>query len=82
MSNSKLPVDVLLALRKKVVYAVVHHGIKKTVAAKLFGFRLTSVIKYVREFELKGESNFDYRKRGIKESVRCFFYQQFKLKPY
>ena len=26
----------LLALRKKVVYAVVHHGVKKTVSAKLF----------------------------------------------
>ncbi len=72
MSNRKLSVDVLLELRKKVVYAVVYHDVKKTVAAKLFGFSLTSVLKYVREFELKGERSFDYKKRGVKESARCF----------
>ncbi|STX81733.1 Transposase and inactivated derivatives [Legionella busanensis] len=72
MSNRELPVEVLLELRKKVVYAVVHHDVKKSMAAKLFGFSLTSVIKYVREFELKGEDSFHYKKRGVKESARCF----------
>ena len=68
MSNRELSVEVLLELRKKVVYAVVEQGIKKTKAANLFGFSLTSVSKYVREFKLNGESSFYYKKRGVKES--------------
>lgn len=72
MSNRELSLEILLELRKKVVYAVVNHGIKKTIAAKLFGFSLTSVIKYVHEFELNGEESFHYKKRGVKESERCF----------
>jgi predicted transcriptional regulator len=47
MSNRELSLEVLLELRKKVVYAVIEQGIKKTKAAKLFGFSLTSVSKYV-----------------------------------
>lgn len=72
MSNRELSLEVLLELRKKVVYAVIEQGIKKTKAAKLFGFSLTSVSKYVREFKLNGESSFYYKKRGVKESERCF----------
>lgn len=53
-SNRKLSVEVLLELRKKVVYTVVAQGIKKTKAAKLFDFSLTSVSKYGREFKLYG----------------------------
>lgn len=72
MSNRELSVEVLLELGKKVVYAVVEQGIKKTKAAKLFGFSLTSVSKYIREFKLYGELSFHYKKRGVKESERCF----------
>jgi len=72
MSNRKLAVDVLVELRKKAVYSVVKHGIKKSQAAKIFGFSLTSVIKYVREYESTGEASFQYKKRGVKEAERCF----------
>lgn len=72
MSNREQPIEVLLELRKKVVYAVVHHKMKKSTAAKLFGFCATSVGKYVREYELYGEDSFQYKKRGVKESERCF----------
>lgn len=51
MSNREQPIEILLELRKKVVYAVVHHKMKKSTAAKLFGFCATSVGKYVREYE-------------------------------
>lgn len=72
MSNRKLALEVLLELRKKAVYSVVRHGIKKSHAAKIFGFSLTSIIKYVREYEESGESSFHYKKRGVKEAERCF----------
>ena len=72
MSNREQPIEILLELRKKVVYAVVHHKMKKSTVAKLFGFCATSVGKYVREYELYGEDSFQYKKRGVKESERCF----------
>ena len=61
MSNREQPIEVLLELRKKVVYAVVHHKMKKSSAAKLFVFCATSVGKYVREYELYGEASFQYQ---------------------
>ena len=72
MSNRTLAVSMQLELRKKAVYAVVQHGVKRVEAAKLFGFCLTSITKYVREYEAKGEASFHYKRRGVKESERCF----------
>lgn len=76
MSNREQPIEVLVELRKKVVYAVVNHRITKSAAAKLFGFSLTSVIKYIHEYKLYGDASFDYKKRGVKESARCFLSQE------
>lgn len=70
MSNKKLSIKVLSELRRKAVEAVIKKGVKKSEAAKLFGFSKTSVIKYIKEYELYGEESFNYKKRGVKEYQR------------
>jgi len=65
MSNKKLTIKELAILRKKAVYAVIKEGLTRTAASKLFGFSLTSMTKYIREYELYGEASFEYSKRGV-----------------
>lgn len=72
MAKAKRPINVLLALRKKAVHAIVHQGLTHTKAAKLFGFSLTSLTKYVHEYKQNGENSFYYNRRGVKKSQRCF----------
>ena len=70
MSNKKLSIKILSELRRKAVEAVLKEGIAKSEAAKLFGFSKTSMIKYVKEYNLYGEESFNYKKRGVKENQR------------
>jgi transposase len=66
MDNRHLKLDELELLRRKAVEAVVIHGEKQNRVAKLFGFCLSSMSRYVREYKVQGEASLTYQKRGVK----------------
>ena len=72
MGKVKRSVSILLELRKQAVYAVINKGLSRLKAAELFGFSPSSVNKYVREYKEQGEQSFQYSRRGVKKSQRCF----------
>lgn len=76
MSNKNLPVEVLLELRKKAVFAVVKEGLSQKKAAKLFGFSPTSISLYVREYKQYGEDSFNYAKRGVKPNTGIYLSEE------
>ncbi len=76
MSNKNLPVEVLLELRKKAVFAVVKEGLSQIKAAKLFGFSPTSMSLYVREYKQNGEVSFNYSKRGVKPNTGSYLTEE------
>lgn len=65
MDNRKLSISELQLLRQKAVEAVIKEGITQTKAAKLFGFTVSSMSKYIKEYRLYGEASFTYKKRGV-----------------
>lgn len=76
MSNKNLPVEVLLELRKKAVFAVVKEGLPQNKAAKIFGFSPTSISLYVREYKQYGEDSFNYAKRGVKPNTGSYLSEE------
>ncbi len=65
MDNRKLSISELQLLRQKAVDAVIKEGITQTKAAKLFGFTVASMSKYIKEYRLYGEASFTYKRRGV-----------------
>ncbi len=76
MSNKNLPVEVLLELRKKAVFAVVKEGMPQNQVAKIFGFSPTSISLYVREYKQYGEDSFTYDKRGVKPNTGSYLTEE------
>lgn len=76
MSNKNLPVEVLLELRKKAVFAVVKEGMPQNQVAKIFGFSPTSISLYVREYKQYGEDSFNYAKRGVKLNTGSYLSEE------
>jgi transposase len=62
---SERSIATLKVLRKKAVYAVVHHGLTQKKSGELFGLSPTSMSKYVRLYKRHGEQSFSYEKRGV-----------------
>lgn len=71
MDNRHLPVKELLLLKKKAVMAVVNKELKQTKTCKVFGFSQASMCKYMDEYRKRGESSFEYVKRGVKPRTHC-----------
>jgi transposase len=76
MSNKKLPLATLEVLRKKAVEAVLKEGLTRQQAAKIFGFSRTSMTKYVRDYEKRGEASFQYKVRGVKPLTRRYLSEE------
>jgi transposase len=66
MDTRHLSPNELAIMRRKVVEAIVIHGLSPKKAAVIFGFSRVSIWKYLKEYEKRKDQSFEYKTRGVK----------------